>query len=247
MSPTIIQTSQLFKSYSTAGQASPVLCGIDMSVQQGECLFLAGPSGSGKTTLLSILGCVLSADSGVVRVLEHDVTHLNAEEQATFRREQIGFVFQRFHLFDSLTAVENVCIPLSLLRWKTSIAVERANYLLDLLGLGSLARRNVTQLSMGQRQRVAVARALAADPRLILADEPTASLDEEAGLQAMTVLKDLCRRLNKTVVIVTHDARIFPFADRVLFLNKGRMQSGNPPAAHGVAVASAVMSSKEAA
>ncbi len=225
MNSTVIQTTQLFKSYSAGGHASPVLCGIDMSVQKGECLFLAGPSGSGKTTLLSILGCVLSADSGKVQVLDRDVTHLNSVEQSAFRREQIGFVFQRFHLFDALTAQENVCIPLHLLRWTKSDAEKRASFLLDLLGLGSYLRRNVNQLSMGQRQRVAVARALAADPQLILADEPTASLDEEAGLQAITVLKDLCSRLNKTVVVVTHDARIFSFADRVLFLNKGRMES----------------------
>ncbi len=224
MTSPVIETTQLFKSYSTGGHASPVLCGIDMYVQKGECLFLAGPSGSGKTTLLSILGCVLSADSGHVQILGRDVTHLKAEEQSAFRLEQIGFVFQRFHLFDALTAEENVCIPLHLLRWKKSVAVERANHLLDLLGLGSMTRRNVTQLSMGQRQRVAVARALAADPELILADEPTASLDEESGLQAISVLKDLCSRLHKTVVVVTHDNRIFSLADRVLFLNKGRMQ-----------------------
>lgn len=233
MDATVIQTRQLMKSYSTGGHSSPVLCGIDMSVRRGECLFLAGPSGSGKTTLLSILSCVLSADSGEVQILGQDVTHLNPDEQSTFRREKIGFVFQRFHLFDALTAQENVCIPLHLLRWKKTDAVERANALLDLLGLGSMVKRNVTQLSMGQRQRVAVARALAADPQLILADEPTASLDEESGMQAITVLKDLCSRLGKTVVVVTHDARIFSFADRVLFLNKGRMDSGTQPMAIG--------------
>lgn len=226
MDSTVIQTDQLFKSYLTGGHSVPVLCGIDISVQRGECLFLAGPSGSGKTTLLSILGCVLSADSGAVRVLGQDVTHLKPDEQSAFRREKIGFIFQRFHLFDALTAQENVCIPLHLLRWQKAAAVARANSLLELLGLGSLVRRNVTQLSMGQRQRVAVARALAADPDMILADEPTASLDEESGLQAISVLKDLCGRLGKTVVVVTHDSRIFSFADRVLFLNKGRMQSG---------------------
>lgn len=227
MSASVIKTSNLMKSYATGGTSVPVLCGIDMTVLSGECVFLAGPSGSGKTTLLSILGCVLTADSGDVNVLGCDVTQLKPDQQAAFRREKIGFVFQRFHLFDALTAVENVSIPLQLLHWPSGKVKARARELLAALGLEALVNRNVTQLSMGQRQRVAVARALAADPELILADEPTASLDEESGLQAMTVLRDLCRSLGKTVVVVTHDSRIFEFADRILFLNKGRMLSGH--------------------
>ncbi len=227
MSASVIKTSNLMKSYATGGTSVPVLCGIDITVQSGECVFLAGPSGSGKTTLLSILGCVLTADSGEVNVLDCDVTQLKPDQQAAFRREKIGFVFQRFHLFDALTAIENVSIPLQLLHWPSGKTKARARELLAALGLEALVNRNVTQLSMGQRQRVAVARALAADPELILADEPTASLDEESGLQAMTVLRDLCRSLGKTVVVVTHDSRIFEFADRILFLNKGRMSSGH--------------------
>lgn len=220
----VIETRGLIKSYRTGEHAVPVLRDVSMSVHRGECLFLVGPSGSGKTTLLSILGCVLSADSGEIRILGHDVKHLNPDEQAEFRREKIGFVFQRLNLFDALTALENVCIPLQLLRWKKAASVSRGKHLLDLLGLGGLTDRNVTQLSMGQRQRVAVARALAADPELILADEPTASLDESSGLQAIATLKDLCRSLGKTVVVVTHDSRIFSFADRVLTLNNGQMK-----------------------
>lgn len=222
----VIETQGLIKSYGAGEHIVPVLRGVSMAVHRGECLFLAGPSGSGKTTLLSILGCVLSADGGEIRILGHDVKHLNPDEQAEFRREKIGFVFQRLNLFDALTALENVCIPLQLLRWKRAAAVSRSKQLLDLLGLGGLTDRNVTQLSMGQRQRVAVARSLAADPELILADEPTASLDENSGLQAIATLKELCRNLGKTVVVVTHDSRIFSFADRILTLNNGRM---NPP------------------
>jgi putative ABC transport system ATP-binding protein len=224
----VIETRGLIKSYRTGEHTIPVLRDVSMSVDRGECLFLVGPSGSGKTTLLSILGCVLSADSGDIRILGHDVKHLRPDEQAEFRREKIGFVFQRLNLFDALTALENVCIPLQLLRWKKAAAISRSRQLLDSLGLGSLINRNVTQLSMGQRQRVAVARALAADPELILADEPTASLDESSGLQAIATLKDLCRSLGKTVVVVTHDSRIFPFADRVLTMSNGQINSSVP-------------------
>lgn len=225
MNVPVIQTVDLFKSYAVGESAIPVLRGIDMTVLPGECVFLAGPSGSGKTTLLSILGCVLTPDSGRVNVLGRDMTRLSSTEQAEFRRERIGFVFQRFHLFEALTALENVTIPLQLLRWPAAKARSRSAELLDTLGLAALRHRNITQLSMGQRQRVAVARALAADPDLILADEPTASLDEESGRTAVTVLRDLCRSLGKTVLVVTHDSRIFEFADRILFLNQGRMTS----------------------
>jgi len=149
----VIETRGLIKSYRTGEHAVPVLRDVSMSVHRGECLFLVGPSGSGKTTLLSILGCVLSADSGEIRILGHDVKHLKPEEQAEFRREKIGFVFQRLNLFDALTALENVCIPLQLLRWKKAAAVARGKHLLDLLGLGGLTDRNVTQYGTATTRR----------------------------------------------------------------------------------------------
>lgn len=225
----MIQTDRLCKSYRTGGSSVPVLSDINLTVQRGECLFFAGPSGSGKTTLLSILGCVLSADSGSVQILGEEVTRFTATEQARFRREKLGFVFQRFHLFDALTAEENVEVPLSLLHWPRSDAREKSLELLDLVGLKHLAKRRVTQLSMGQRQRIAVARALAGDPEVILADEPTASLDADSGLAAMEVLKNLCQTLGKTVIVVTHDSRIFPMADRILHLTHGRLVQRDEP------------------
>lgn len=222
----VIQVRGLSKSYRSGGDLVPVLTEIDLEVRRGECLFLAGPSGSGKTTLLSILGCVLSADEGSVRVLGKEVTEFTPREQARFRREHLGFVFQRFHLFDALTAQENVAVPLRLLKWGNGPAMAKGLELLGLVGLQEKAERRTNQLSMGQRQRVALARALAGDPELILADEPTASLDAESGLQAMQVLKDLCRSLGKTVIVVTHDSRIFPMADRILHLSRGRLSNG---------------------
>ncbi|HEX7448576.1 MAG TPA: ABC transporter ATP-binding protein [Pirellulales bacterium] len=219
----VIQAADLTKSYRNGGEASLVLRGVHLSVARGECVFLVGPSGSGKTTLLSILGCVLSADTGQLDILGVDARQLSAAGQAHFRRERIGFVFQRFHLFNALTAVENVSVPLSLLNWPKARARERALELLQLVGLEERASYRVTRLSMGQRQRVAFARALAANPDLILADEPTASLDSESGLKAMHALKDLCHELQKTVIVVTHDPRIYSLADRILRLHDGRV------------------------
>lgn len=223
MNGPIIQASNVCKSYGTGATAIQVLSRVELTILEGECVFLAGPSGSGKTTLLSILGCVLSADTGSVRILGDEVTKFTADDQAWFRRERIGFVFQRLHLIDALTAEENVCVPLRLMRWGKQAAQSRARELLSRVGLSNKYTSRVTQLSMGQRQRVAFARALAADPPLILADEPTASLDAEAGQNAMQLLKDLCAALGKTAIVVTHDPRIYPFADRILHMANGRL------------------------
>jgi putative ABC transport system ATP-binding protein len=223
MNEPVIQTRGLEKSYRTGSVVTPVLRGIDLHVRPGECLYLAGPSGSGKTTLLSILGCVLSPDNGTVHLLGQDVTQLTNDQRVRVRRERIGFVFQRFHLFDGLKAWENVRVSFDLLGVPAREGKRRSLELLDQVGLGDRANHHITQLSMGQRQRVALARALAGDPDLILADEPTASLDAESGLNAMRILKDLCARLGKTVVVVTHDSRIFSLADRILTLIDGRI------------------------
>lgn len=234
MSDIVIRAAGVSKEYRAGVNVTHVLSDVCLTVHRGECVYLVGPSGSGKTTLLSILGCVLSADAGSLELLGHDALRLSPSEQARFRREKIGFVFQRFHLFRALTAIENVCVPLDLLAWPKARARARGLELLELLGLGDKARRRVTNLSMGQRQRVAFARALAVDAPLILADEPTASLDADTGLNAMRVLKDLCREMGKTVVVVTHDSRIYAMADRILRLADGRIEgdaSPDPPAA----------------
>jgi putative ABC transport system ATP-binding protein len=210
-------------SYRSAKLETPVLRGIDFDVRLGECAFLAGPSGSGKSTLLSILGCILTADAGSLTILGQDVTQLNSKQQARFRRHQIGFVFQRFHLFRGLKAWENIRVPLDLLGYKSSVAKKRAMELLAAVGLADKAHNHISQLSVGQRQRVALARALAADPDLILADEPTAALDASAGLNAMKMLRQVCDQQGKSVVVVTHDNRIFHFADRIFHLEDGRI------------------------
>lgn len=230
MNDVVIEASGIHKAYRSGSVSTTVLHGVDLTVHRGECVFLAGPSGSGKTTLLSILGCILSADRGDLQILGHDVTRLNAKKQARFRRENIGFVFQRFHLFEGLRAWENVRVAFDLLGYPKRTSQAESMRLLDLVGLSDRAQHRSSQLSMGQRQRVALARALAGDPELILADEPTASLDAETGLSAMSTLSELAKTLGKTVVVVTHDSRIFPMADRILNLVDGHFDASGKEA-----------------
>jgi putative ABC transport system ATP-binding protein len=218
-----IQAEGIRKSYESGSVSTPVLRGVDLTVRRGECVFLVGPSGSGKSTLLSIVGCILSADGGSLRIMGDDVTSLNPTAQARFRRRCIGFVFQRFHLFRGLRAWENVRVPLDLLGWRAGVAKRESLRLLEAVGLSDRAYHHISQLSIGQRQRVALARALAGNPDLILADEPTASLDASSGLIAMNLLKELTQNLGKTVIVVTHDPRILPMADRVLSLEDGQI------------------------
>ncbi|MHC4399049.1 MAG: ABC transporter ATP-binding protein [Planctomycetota bacterium] len=202
---------------------TPVLSGVDLTVRRGECVYLAGPSGSGKTTLLSILGCILSADRGRVRILDFDVAAMSERQRIELRRDRIGFVFQKFHLVRGLTALDNVTVPLVLRGMSRRAAQRRALPLLETVGLADKARSHPRNLSSGQLQRVALARALVGDPDLILADEPTASLDARNGQEVMGLFKRLTTRLGKTAVVVTHDQRIFHFADRILWLENGRI------------------------
>jgi len=217
------------KAYRRGTTVAPVLEGVNLVVKRGECVFLAGPSGSGKTTLLSILGCILSADRGKVRILDQDIDVLNQQQRTTLRLEQIGFVFQRFHLIRGLTALDNVCVPLVLRDAPPRRAECRGMELLETVGLADKASAQPRNLSAGQCQRVALARALAGDPNLILADEPTAALDAANGRQTMKLLRRLTSQEGKTTVVVTHDQRIFQFADRVLRLENGRIVEDPEP------------------
>lgn len=215
----------LYKGYERGGALTPVLCGLNLTIRAGEFTYLVGPSGSGKTTLLSILGCILSPDAGEVRILGEDLLRLNAEQRADLRRDRIGFVFQRFHLIRGLNAAENVAVPLTLAGMAPRAARKRSLELLEAVGLADRAKSHPARLSTGQCQRIALARALAAGPDLILADEPTASLDAENGRDAMLLLRRLTADQGKTAVVVTHDHRIFEFADRILHLEAGRIRA----------------------
>ena len=225
--------SRVVKTYGRGGTAMRVLDGVDLLVERGASVFLAGPSGSGKSTLLSILGCILSADEGCVEILGHDLMTLAACQRSVLRRDRIGFVFQRFHLIRGLTACENVGVPLVLRGMPSSKVRPRALDLLQTVDLAARANTHIKNLSAGQCQRVALARALANDPELILADEPTAALDATNGHEMMELLWRLTKEAGRTAVVVTHDPRIFCFADRVYWLENGRVVEQQEPGIGG--------------
>jgi putative ABC transport system ATP-binding protein len=211
------------KSYGAGPRRQPILRGISLDVSAGETVYLTGPSGSGKTTLLSILGCILTPDGGGVEVLGEEVARMNSRQRAGFRKRRLGFVFQSFNLFPMLSAVDNIRLVLSMQGVGLRAATARAEELLDQVGLGSRGRLRPAQLSGGECQRVAIARSLASAPALLFADEPTASLDAENGQAVLTLLTRLVRERDVTLVVVTHDERIFPFADRIVRLEDGRL------------------------
>jgi putative ABC transport system ATP-binding protein len=194
-----------------------------MAVGAGEVVLLMGPSGSGKTTLLSILGCILAPSAGSVAILGRDTVGLPEAELAKVRLAHFGFIFQGYNLFPTLYAEENVRVALDLRGVARADAVERSRAALDAVGLGDKYRMLPRDLSGGQKQRVAIARALVAEPEILLADEPTAALDSETGRAVIALLRDLAVSHGRSVVIVTHDARITAFADRVIRIEDGRI------------------------
>jgi putative ABC transport system ATP-binding protein len=211
------------KSFGSGAQRTLILRGAGMGVGRGETVFLVGPSGSGKTTLLSILGCILSPDEGSLSVLGEEMAGMSEPERTAFRRRHLGFIFQSFNLFPTLSALDNIALVGTMRGLELTAARKRALELLVLVGVGNQAHLRPAQLSGGECQRVAVARALANDPALVLADEPTAALDAENGQTILRLLTGLVRERGTTLVVVTHDNRIFPFADRILHLENGRL------------------------
>ena len=199
------------------------LRGIDLEIRYGELLMLVGPSGSGKTTLLSIIAGILDQDAGQCAVLDHDVRTMSATERARFRGRSVGFVFQTFNLLPSLTVAENVAVPLVINGVPRKDASARARGMLDSFGLGERAEALPTQLSGGQQQRVAIARAMVHKPKLIVCDEPTSNLDHATGQHAMELLRREAQAPDRALVVVTHDARIFEFADRIAHMDDGRI------------------------
>jgi putative ABC transport system ATP-binding protein len=216
-----ISVRNLTKTYIEGGAGVPALRGIDLDVCPGELMLLMGPSGSGKTTLLSIMGCILTASSGSVRIGGREVTALDEKELPGVRLAHIGFVFQGFNLFPTLTAGENVELMLDLKGIRAHDAKHRAHALLEQVGLGEKYHSFPSNLSGGQKQRVAIARALAGDPQIILADEPTAALDSHTGRNVMELMRELAHKRGRAVVIVTHDPRMVEFADRITHIEDG--------------------------
>ena len=216
-----IAVRQLTKTYAEGNTVTVALRGVDIDVHPGELLMLMGPSGSGKTTLLSIMGCILTASSGSVQIAGKEITQLTEKQLPAIRLEHVGFVFQGFNLFPTLTASENVELMLDLKGVAAKLAKKRAAELLDQVGLGGKHHSFPSDLSGGEKQRVAIARALAGDPGIILADEPTAALDSHTGKNVMEMMSELAHKRGRAVVIVTHDSRVLSFADRIVRIEDG--------------------------
>ena len=218
--PSIV-VREVEKGFGSGRWRTPILHGISMEVDRGEVVFLVGPSGSGKTTLLSLLGCLLTPDRGSIRVLGREVSEESPASLEAFRLKHLGFVFQTFNLFPTLSALDNVRLALCMRGVPLKRAKERAAELLVQVGLEHRLWLRPTRLSTGECQRVAVARALANEPSILLADEPTAALDAENGQAVMRLLMRLTEERGVTLVIVTHDNRILHYADRILRLEDG--------------------------
>jgi putative ABC transport system ATP-binding protein len=229
-----IRVRELTKTYAEGNTGTLALRGVDLDVHSGELLMLMGPSGSGKTTLLSIMGCILTASSGSVQIAGKEITRLTEEQLPAIRLEHVGFVFQGFNLFPTLTASENVELMLDLKGVAARSAKKRAAELLDQVGLSGKHDSFPSDLSGGQKQRVAIARALAGDPGIILADEPTAALDSHTGKNVMEMMSELAHKRDRTVVIVTHDSRVLSFADRIVRIEDGAIAGNSDPETSGL-------------
>ena len=223
MTNIMIEAAEIVKAHGEGAGRVEALKGIDLSLVGGELTLLMGPSGSGKTTLLSILGCMLSPTSGSVRIRGHSTTGLGPEQLAGVRRENVGFVFQSYHLFPTLTAAENVRLTLDVRGECSPLARVKADQALATVGLSHKANAFPRELSGGEQQRVAIARAIVGEASVVLADEPTAALDSENGHAVMTVLAEIAKNPARAMFIVTHDPRIMPFADRILRIEDGRI------------------------
>jgi putative ABC transport system ATP-binding protein len=219
----MIRVRELSMRLASGGRGVDVLTGVSLDVPAGQFLAIAGPSGSGKSTLLGLIAGLDQPTAGRIEVAGVDITALDEDALARFRRDHVGYVFQSFHLLPTLTAQENVAVPLELAG--AAGAAARAAELLGEVGLAERAHHYPVQLSGGEQQRVAVARAVARRPAVLLADEPTGNLDSATGKQIIELLVGMNRRLGSTLVLVTHDTALAAHADRVITLRDGRVVS----------------------
>lgn len=218
-----VRCSGICKTYGEGDTAVQALRGVDLDVRPGELLMLVGPSGCGKTTLISIIAGILDQTGGDCTLFGEDLSRMKTDERVRYRGRHIGFVFQAFNLIPTLTVAENTAIPLLINGEDREKALARAVQCLEEVGLGDKVDKLPSQISGGQQQRVAIARALVHDPQLVVCDEPTSALDHQTGTKVMEVLKGLAMDGRRSLVIVTHDARIFEFADRIAHMDDGHI------------------------
>jgi putative ABC transport system ATP-binding protein len=226
-SPPVLEAKQIIKELGEGNAKIQALKGVNLSLQPGEFTLLMGPSGSGKTTLLSILGCILAPTSGSVIVAGENASDCGAEELADLRRRHLGFVFQAYNLFPTLSALDNVKIALDVRGFSAEERARRAEDALVAVGLSHRLRAYPGTLSGGEKQRVAIARAIASSPSIVLADEPTSALDTENGHAIMELLSKLAKDERRTILAVTHDPRTIPYADRVVEIEDGQIIAQN--------------------
>lgn len=218
-----VRCENLVKTYNAGGQTVIALNNVDLNIRLGELMMLVGPSGCGKTTLISVIAGILNQDSGLCELFGENLYAMRSKDKLRFRAKNIGFVFQAFNLLPSLNAAENVSIPLIIQGEKRAVAERKAKEVLDKVGLGNRWKSRPSELSGGQQQRVAIARALVHNPRLIVCDEPTSALDHTTGNIVMNLLKEVALQHDRALVIVTHDARIFEFADKIAQMDDGHI------------------------
>ena len=223
MTETVMEAVDVVKVLGRGPSQVQALSGVSLALAGGELTLLIGPSGSGKTTLLSILGCILSPTSGTVRVCGESTAKMQPEDMARIRRNHIGFIFQSYHLFPTLTAVDNVRVALDVRGEPAGSAIAKTRKALAAVGLSHKLKSFPRQLSWGEQQRVAIARALVGNPAAILADEPTSALDSENGQATMKLLAEIAKDPARGALVVTHDPRILPFADRIVRIEDGRI------------------------
>ncbi len=218
-----LEATDIVKTFQEGREKVDVLKGVSLSIERGEVVALEGPSGSGKTTFLSILGCILTATSGRVVVDGREVDPERPSRLPAIRKKSIGFVFQQFNLFPALTALENVEYALNIKGQKGTAAHAEAERILDVVGLSDRKKFLPRDLSGGQKQRVAIARALVGQPALILADEPTANLDSQVGTQILELFRELAKKDERALLIVTHDPKVRAVSDRVVKIRDGKI------------------------
>src|SRR5262250_387830 len=223
MSNIAVRTNSVCKGFGAGETRVEILKEVNFEARMGELRMLVGPSGCGKTTLLSVIAGTLGADRGEVEIFDSPLHQMDKQAVTRFRAANIGFIFQQYNLIPTLNCVENVSVPLRIQGQKAAVAEKKAAAMLETVGLGKRMRHRPNMLSGGQQQRVAIARALVHDPKLIICDEPTAALDSENGQKVMEILKNVAAKPDRCVIVVTHDNRIFKYADRMTHMEDGRI------------------------
>lgn len=224
-----VRLQNVTKAFGAGDDRVYALKDVSLDLPYGEMVLLVGPSGCGKTTLISLVAGLLDPTEGEVDVLGQPISEMRGGRKVRFRGEKIGFVFQQYNLLPTLNAVENASIPLLIAGWKRSQALEKAAAMLETVGLGNRVKSYPNQLSGGQQQRVAIARALVHDPKMLVCDEPTAALDAASGRVVMGLIRQVAVQLDRAVVVVTHDSRVYDFGDRIVYMSDGKIDRVERP------------------